>query len=458
MKPMYNVNANYTMGMGGYPGAAGAGIGAGYMNPAMMGMYAMGPMANVGIGQFRADYLLKGEDQLNNYYARPIAVHKKKDELPTILGILGTALGTAALLVALAKGKFKRSPRPLPPAGTTGGAGATGAAGGAGAPTGGLPTGGLPTGGANAPTGGIPTGGNSQVAGLLPHKPINPNSLPAPIYNNPTIVNTGAAAPITGSTAPITGATTPVTGTTAPVTGNGAQSTIAGYLPAHTSRVQNALNKQAAAMNLPSSGNVYTTPSAQPAGYLPAHTSRVQNALNKQAAAMNLPSSGNVYTTPVNISGVPATVGNSVVVPSPVAHNASGVTILNPGHRSNMPVASWKFGAEDVPFEEVKVATKALGGSQVKGALPAPAYVAKQQAAMNLPSSGNVYTTPLTASQQTPAMIANNNLNAVRPDLASNGSVVYTTHTPETLANGYSIGQNAKGADKLAALLAQMQA
>ena len=55
-------------------------------------------------------------------------------------------------------------------------------------------------------------------------------------------------------------------------------------------------------------------------------------------------------------------------------------------------------------------------------------------------------------------MIANNNLNAIRPDLASNGSVVYTTHTPETLANGYSIGQNAKGADKLAELLAQMQA
>ena len=420
MKPMYNVNANYTLGMGGYPGAAGAGIGAGYMNPAMMGMYAMGPMANVGIGQFRADYLLKGEDQLNNYYARPIAAHKKKDELPTVLGILGTALGTAALLVALAKGKFKRLPRPLPPAGTTGGAGATGAAGGAGAPTGGLPTGGLPTGGANAPTGGIPTGGNSQVAGLLPHKPINPNSLPAPIYNNPTIVNPGAAAPITGSTAPITGSTAPITGATTPVTGNGAQSTIAGYLPAHTSRVQNALNKQ--------------------------------------AAAMNLPSSGNVYTTPVNISGVPATVGNTAAVPSPVVHKASGVTVLNTGHKSNMPIPSWKFGAEDVAFEEVKTATNALTGSQVKGALPAPAYVAKQQAAMNLPSSGNVYTTPLTASQQTPAMIANNNLNAVRPDLASNGSVVYTTHTPETLANGYSIGQNAKGADKLAALLAQMQA
>ena len=49
MKPMYNVNANYTIGAGGYPGAAGM-IGGGYMNPAMMGMYAMGPMANVGVG------------------------------------------------------------------------------------------------------------------------------------------------------------------------------------------------------------------------------------------------------------------------------------------------------------------------------------------------------------------------------------------------------------------------
>ena len=433
MKPMYNVNANYTMGMGGYPGAAGAGIGAGYMNPAMMGMYAMGPMANVGIGQFRADYLLKGEDQLNNYYARPIAVHKKKDELPTILGILGTALGTAALLTALAKGKFKRSPRPLPPAGTTGGAGATGGAGGAGAPTGGLPTG-----GANAPTGGIPTGGNPQVAGLLPHKPINPNSLPAPIYNNPTIVNSGAAAPITGSTAPITGATAPITGATTPVTGNGAQSTIAGYLPAHTSRVQNALNKQAAAMNLPSSGNVYTTPIAQPAGYLPAHTSRVQNALNKQAAAMNLPSSGNVYTTPI----------------------AQPAGYL-PAHTSRVQNALNKQAAAmDLPSSGNVYTTPS---AQPAGYLPAHTSrvqnaLNKQAAAMDLPSSGNVYTTPLTASQQTPAMIANNNLNAVRPDLASNGSVVYTTHTPETLANGYSIGQNAKGADKLAALLAQMQA
>ena len=111
MKPMYNLNANYTLGMGGYPGAGAGMYGAGFMNPAMMGMYAMGPMANVGIGQFRADYLLKGEDQMNNYYARPVPVHKKENDTGTILGILGTALGTAALLAALTKGKFRRAPR-----------------------------------------------------------------------------------------------------------------------------------------------------------------------------------------------------------------------------------------------------------------------------------------------------------------------------------------------------------
>ena len=43
------------------------------------------------------------------------------------------------------------------------------------------------------------------------------------------------------------------------------------------------------------------------------------------------------------------------------------------------------------------------------------------------------------------------------PDMSAQGSVVYTTHTPETLAKGYSIGTNAKGADKLAELLAKLQ-
>ena len=60
----------------GYAGMAGAG----YLNPAMMGMYASGPMANVAVGQFSASTLLPAEDQMNNYYARPIAAHKKEND------------------------------------------------------------------------------------------------------------------------------------------------------------------------------------------------------------------------------------------------------------------------------------------------------------------------------------------------------------------------------------------
>ena len=46
-------------------------------------------------------------------------------------------------------------------------------------------------------------------------------------------------------------------------------------------------------MNMPSSGQVYTTPYVRPA--LPQHSQKIQAALDKQEAAMNLPSSGKVY-------------------------------------------------------------------------------------------------------------------------------------------------------------------
>lgn len=117
MGPMYNVNANYSAygmgaGMGGYgAGSYGMGLGnCGYMG----GM--MTPIANVGIGQFNGDYLIKDDSKNNNYYARPVAVHKKKDETGTILGVVGTALGTLALLAALRKGKkVNIPPTPVPP-------------------------------------------------------------------------------------------------------------------------------------------------------------------------------------------------------------------------------------------------------------------------------------------------------------------------------------------------------
>ena len=112
MGPMYNVNANYSaygMGAGAYGMGNGLGFGSGYMGGLMT------PMANVGVGQFNGDYLIKDDSKNNNYYARPVAVHKKIDETGTILGILGTALGTAALLAALCKGKRPAS-LPTPPA------------------------------------------------------------------------------------------------------------------------------------------------------------------------------------------------------------------------------------------------------------------------------------------------------------------------------------------------------
>ena len=155
--PMYNLQTSYSA-IGGGAYGAGAGYGAGMgMSAGMypgMGVYN-GSMTNIAVGQFGADQLIKNDDKLNNYYARPIATHKKKDELPTILGIIGTALGTAALLLAMRKGKQAKTPAPAP------------------AP-------------APAPTPGpIPTPGPSSVTPNVPSVVIKPVSgVPAPVKPN----------------------------------------------------------------------------------------------------------------------------------------------------------------------------------------------------------------------------------------------------------------------------------
>ncbi|MEI3254540.1 MAG: hypothetical protein V8R83_04420 [Candidatus Gastranaerophilaceae bacterium] len=110
MSPMYNLSTNYNATINnGAVANSGANAGNGTPGAGGYGNYSaygfMSPMTNIGIGQFNADHLVKGDDKINNYYARPIATHKTKDELPTILGILGTALGTAALITALCKGR-----------------------------------------------------------------------------------------------------------------------------------------------------------------------------------------------------------------------------------------------------------------------------------------------------------------------------------------------------------------
>ena len=297
MKPMYNLNANYTLGMGGYPGAGAGMYGAGFMNPAMMGMYAMGPMANVGIGQFRADYLLQGEDQMNNYYARPVPVHKKENETGTILGIIGTALGTAALLAALAKGKFRgvRVPRPT-----------------------------RPTGGVNNP-------------------PIGPK-------------------PTTGTTTP--GPTTPGPTTPGPTTPG-----------PKTPPAPKGGNTQNPPLGLPAPQG------SQVAGYLPPYTSKMQNALNKQAAAMNLPSSGNVITAPGAIANTPAIAGAEVITPTtitmPKATNAPRIKY------------DWKSEAVDVPFFEV--GPKASLPAPAKGGVPATTPKVELRPIQDYYNTGNQY-------------------------------------------------------------------
>ena len=391
MKPMYNVNANYTIGAGGYPGAAGM-IGGGYMNPAMMGMYAMGPMANVGVGQFSANYLLQGEDQLNNYYARPVAVHKKENETGTILGILATALGTAAMLAALAKGRFKRTPGTTPPAAQTPPAGqrtysVTPNVPGARRKTGN-------TGAASSTQNTTTNKPNSQrIAGYLPSKPSTTN-------------NTAASAPINGTPAAnpqIQPAGTLPLGLPAPgATSNPAAAGNPALPPLST-----LLQGQNLPLKLPNTTNIpaaaaQTTSSV--AGYLPAPavSSRMQYALNKQAAAMNLPSSGNVITT---------------------------------------PMTAQQYTAAGMMTPEAQAAYNRVLSQQFKPGLAKEAARADARAAF----------------ASTPKR-ANDKLIEVRPDLAKEGSVVYTTHTPESIANGYSLGSNAKGADKLAELLAQMKA
>ena len=367
MKPMYNVNANYMMGAGGF-GGAGAGIYGGYMNPAMMGMYAMGPMANIGVGQFNANYLLQGEDQMNNYYARPIAAHKKENDTGTILGILGTALGTAALIAAMAKGKFRRVP------------------GNGRAPITPPPAGGGTT---NPPI--RPTGSSTVVPSSVAPQA---KTAPAPAVTAPAPAQTAAPAPAVAASAP-TGTTPAPTGTTpAPVKPN---------LPP----LADLLKAQGPSIVLPAASNAATAtaPAAtQIAGYLPAPavSQRMQNALNKQAAAMNLPSSGNVITTPL----------------TPQQATAAGIRT-----------------------PEAQAAYDRVLAQQFKPGLKREAARADARAAF-----------------RTPADMANQKLNEVRPDLGSQGAVVHTTHTPETISAGYSIGSNAKGADQLAALLAQMKA
>ena len=333
MSPMYNVQANYNAMAGGYGNGYGAGfgmggyysgMGAGYMGMGMGGF--MTPMNGVGIGQFNADYLIKNDDKNNNYYARPVAVHKKHDEVPTMLGILGTALGTAALLLALAKGKKVK----MPGKGTK--------------TTINKPVNNTPV----NPTAGNPAPVKPQIKGYLPAPsqfntttntagttPVNPapvkpqikGYLPAPSQFN-TTTNTAGTTPVNPTLV------TPNNSLPVPVqpnkvnlgpienylpkqqqTFNIPKQGIKGYLPApgqqnlpvpvqpnkvNLGPIEDYLPKQQQTFNIPQQGikGYLPAPEQTVKGFLPRYTSRQAEAIAKQQAAMNLPSSGTVFNMP----------------------------------------------------------------------------------------------------------------------------------------------------------------
>ena len=400
MGPMYNVQANYSANIGG---AAGAAVGAGAGSVNNTSIYNMGyisPMMNVGVGQFGADQLIKGDQFKNNYYTRPIAAHKKKDELPTILGIVGTALGTAALLYALTKGRGRKAPSPRP-----------------------NPTPGpVPTPTPTPTPGPIPTPNPNNVRGLLPHKPIDPNSLPAVRYNHPTFSgssNAGSNIGGTGSNVGGTGSNIGGVGSSPINTGAGTSVGGNGSLPA--------------TINNPVSTPIIT---GVPTGRN--SNSRIQDiAVDvpfEEIGRFSLPASNVRGALPAPAAQPALASGSSVrgYLPLPDARTNNSLPVLASNNSNLKPISEFLPKNEslvgNLPAAE---GTKylPLPDSRTKTSLPIPMNVAK----------------------------AEQNLFAVRPDLASQGNVVYTTHTPATLQEGYSIGSNAKGADKLAQLLAQMQ-
>ena len=383
MQPMYNVNANYSgYGYGnglGVGGGAADGVGA---NGYGYGMGYMSPMMNVGIGQFNADYLIKNDDKNNNYYTRPVAAHVKKDETGTMLGILGTALGTVALLAALRKGKAPRrgvTPTPTP-----------------------------------TPTP-VPTPAPTPVPTPAPKpSPItDPSRLLGPATNSPAGVTGGIDyIKIPGAKLQPTGQAGVKPGTQFPYNPTPVNPTpVQGLLPAGESSVKGYLPAPEPQVNV-AGGNVVKgyLPAPEPQvnvmgggtvkGLLPASSSRV-DALAKQQAAMNLPSSGQVIE--MGCSPEAYTRAGRMTPQAQAAYDAAAANQFNPG--------------------------------LLREARRADARV---------------------TFMSTPQM-AQAKLNQVRPDLANSGQVVYTTHTPESISNGYSIGSNAKGADKLAEMLARMQ-
>ena len=494
-KPMYNLqpgNATINANM------AGVGAGAGMIGGQAMGMGGYTPMAQVGIGQFGPDQLIRNNEQKNNYYARPIAAHKVKDETPTILGIIGTALGTAALLLALRKGKKVKpnpvppNPGPTPPA-TTGVMGNNFAkapnkaksfkidpnsiryAGGKKGPKPGpqppvvTQSGNLPTVAPkyiNPNTKGadyldrIASPAAIQGGLTRPYTPVQPGPNP-PIANSAVMGNNFAPAPYKAKSFEID----PNSIKYAP-TGKGKPPVIKtnGDLPNVAPKYINPNTKGANYLDRIASPDAIKGGLTRP--YSPVQGNTPQNTAEAPIGLLtgntNTPA-GLLGASPINI---PATIqGNgSNIVKVPNEITIAGV----PTKKQVSFTQELKQRAVDTPFEEIATTAlpyntqKALSGMQQNMPVlvqqpnlkPLNEFLPKAEQNFVI-QNGNIKGY-LPTQQESILTKVNNNLGTIRNDLKQNGSIVRTTHTLESFANGYSIGANAKGADKLAALRAQL--
>ncbi len=366
MSPMYNLSTNYNATINnGAVANSGANAGNGTPGAGGYGNYSaygfMSPMTNIGIGQFNADHLVKGDDKINNYYARPIATHKTKDELPTILGILGTALGTAALITALCKGRGAEAAKK---AGTYLGK----------------------------------TKGN-KIKYTVPPRQVSRRHVKGQ-KTNPTVTTSGVPTTNTPTTIP-----QPATSNWAPkpvIYKNGTRKA----LPYSTRNKQNIT----ATLLPPQTAAGATKEPAQIKGLLPQRTARQQAALAKQEAAMNLPSSGQVWADEI------APKAQQVVETSQAAatQNLPAQIYKFDGLDKLQKAATGEYVYAPVDKEALKqvvfgqqnkfrlpertvVTETAPQTTNIKGLLPQrtarqQAALAKQEAAMNLPSSGQVWT------------------------------------------------------------------
>ncbi len=355
--PMGRVQSNYSYINPNNP-SAGAGDAASNINN--INNYYTGfydPLAS----QMTKESLLKHVEPHNDYYARPIPAHIKTDNTGTILGAAATGLSALALIAALRKGKAPAAAvrqAATPPTAQT------------------IVLNPPPYASKNAAAysnrfkNWVNKGFNNPGTSGAATRGATPN----PTGSASSTGNSGFSANPTGAAG-----STPISGA-APVSPNTAAPQYA--LPQYTSKMQAALNKQAAAMNLPSSGQVYTTPYIRPA--LPQYTSKVQNALDKQTAAMNLPSSGQVYTTPYNRANLPS-IDKVITGNNPSSFVKEGVIperYLHP-YIDNTPVYR-----KALPEPKQPVAALPQYTSKMQTALD------KQAASMNLPSSGKIYEMP----------------------------------------------------------------